>query len=157
MKVHLRFDSTNSVHSRFTIFVNGKNSGNLCMSPDEADWFYLSLEKGCKELSIPNATPIEFVGSGTHRPNELIPPVPLSLSSLPPEEKKKKYSIRNHLDWEVGQVETEYDPIAAYACLVQASSAMLRDAGYNAVEILVSPDSKKDKSSMAKLWEEEIK
>lgn len=76
MKIHYRFDSTDGHHTRATIFVNGANCGSLCMSPDEADWFYLVLDIGCSALSPESLTPIDFVGSGIHRPDEPIPPVP---------------------------------------------------------------------------------
>lgn len=76
MKIHLRYDSTNQAHTRLTIFVNGRNTGQLCMSPDEADWFYLALERGCTSLSPAGLPPIELIGSGSHRPDAPIPPVP---------------------------------------------------------------------------------
>lgn len=73
-----------------TMFVSGKNCGSLTMSPDEADWFYLALERGCKAVSPPGLKPLEFVGSGSHRPNELIPPLPETNS------KPKWYGFHKH-------------------------------------------------------------
>lgn len=46
----------------------------------------------------------------------------------------RRWSIRNHLGHEVGTVETEHDPIAAYAVNVNAPSSRLKDAGYTATE-----------------------
>lgn len=65
-KVHFRFDSRNEVHSRITLFVNGKNSGQLCMSPEEADWLYHVIAKGCVALSPDGIPPFEFVGTGSN-------------------------------------------------------------------------------------------
>lgn len=39
-KVHLKADSANGVHTRFTIFMNGANCGQLCMREDEAIFFH---------------------------------------------------------------------------------------------------------------------
>ena len=64
MKVHLRFDSTNDAHTRITIFVSGKNCGELAMSPAEAIWFHHILAKGCSALSPPGLKRIEFISSG---------------------------------------------------------------------------------------------
>lgn len=58
MKIHLRFDNYNEQHTRLTLFTNGQNNGQLCLSPAEADWFYLALHAGCEQMKI------EFVGSG---------------------------------------------------------------------------------------------
>lgn len=40
MKVHLRADYANGVHTRFTVFMNGGNCGQLCMREDEAVFFH---------------------------------------------------------------------------------------------------------------------
>jgi hypothetical protein len=78
MNVHFRFNESNSVHTKATIFINGKNTGELCMSPDEADWLYLIIENGCEALSPIGLPPIKFVGSGCHRPDEPLGPPPSS-------------------------------------------------------------------------------
>ena len=70
MKIHIRFDETYASHTWMTVFVNGKSNGTLCMSPDEADWFYSVVEKGSKMFGI------EFLGNGTHRLDAPIPPIP---------------------------------------------------------------------------------
>lgn len=40
MKLHLRADSANGVHTRFTVFMNGANCGQLCMTEEEAIFFH---------------------------------------------------------------------------------------------------------------------
>jgi len=40
MKLHLRADEANGTHTRFTVFMNGANCGQLCMSEDEAIFFH---------------------------------------------------------------------------------------------------------------------
>jgi hypothetical protein len=40
MNVHLRADEANGTHTRFTVFVNGANCGQLCMREDEAIYFH---------------------------------------------------------------------------------------------------------------------
>jgi len=76
MKIHIKFTGTDPQHSHMSVFVNGQCCGELCMSPDEADWFYLCVQAGAKALSPPGTVPIEFVGSGTHRPDEYLNPPP---------------------------------------------------------------------------------
>ena len=39
MKLHLRADSANGIHTKFTVFVNGANCGQLTMSEEEALFF----------------------------------------------------------------------------------------------------------------------
>lgn len=58
MNIVLRADDANGVHTRFTVFVNGANSGQLCMGEDEAITFYMILQHGC------NAKLDEFLGKG---------------------------------------------------------------------------------------------
>jgi len=72
MRIHYRFDSSNEQHTHQTIFINGRNCGTLCTSPDEADWLYLVIEKGCEVLSPKGLPPIEFQGSGSHRPDQAL-------------------------------------------------------------------------------------
>lgn len=40
MKLHLRADEANGVHTRFTVFMNGANCGQLCMNEEEAVFFH---------------------------------------------------------------------------------------------------------------------
>ena len=40
MKVHFRADEANGVHTKFTVFMNGANCGQLTMSEDEACYFH---------------------------------------------------------------------------------------------------------------------
>lgn len=40
MKLHLRADSANGAHTRFTVFMNGANCGELCMTEEEALFFH---------------------------------------------------------------------------------------------------------------------
>jgi hypothetical protein len=40
MKTHLRADSANGKHTRFTVFMNGGNCGQLCMTEEEAIYFH---------------------------------------------------------------------------------------------------------------------
>jgi len=56
--IHLRADSANGKHTRFTVFVNGANCGQLCMLEDEAILFHDALTFG-RYL-----TPEEIVSSG---------------------------------------------------------------------------------------------
>lgn len=48
MKIHLRAYATNSTHTRFHVFVNSKNVGDLTMSPDEACNFHQIVQMGCQ-------------------------------------------------------------------------------------------------------------
>lgn len=64
MKIHIRFDESNEQHTRFTVFVNGANAGQLCMQTEEAVTFYQIVMLGCgKGID-------EFVGSGKVWPPE---------------------------------------------------------------------------------------
>lgn len=70
MKINLRFVSSNPDHTHMTLFVNGKNSGNLCMSPAEATKFSHVLDKGAKHLNSENGTArYEFSGKFADLPN----------------------------------------------------------------------------------------
>ncbi len=40
MKVHLRADEATKQHTKFTVFMNEKNCGQLCMSEEEAIFFH---------------------------------------------------------------------------------------------------------------------
>ena len=64
MKITLRADSTNPAHTRFTVFVNGANCGQLTMRVDEANAFYMIVSNGC------HPTLDEFLGKGRWSPTE---------------------------------------------------------------------------------------
>ncbi len=58
MRIHLRADSANGTHTRFTVFIDGANCGQLCMNEAEACAFYLIVHNGVnKKLD-------QFIGSG---------------------------------------------------------------------------------------------
>jgi len=40
MKIHLRADEADGQHTKFTIFMNGANCGQLVMNEDEAVFFH---------------------------------------------------------------------------------------------------------------------
>lgn len=69
MKVHLRFDSHNLQHCHMTIFVDGQNTGHLCMSPAQSMWFHHMLSNGATGLKMPSddggKRGIHFVASGS--------------------------------------------------------------------------------------------
>ncbi len=46
MKIHLRADSTNKEHTRFIIFIDGKNCGEVCMGTQDARKFSNALQNG---------------------------------------------------------------------------------------------------------------
>ena len=49
MKLHLRADSVNTFHVRFTVFMNEANCGQLCMEIDEGLFFHdLILQSTCR-------------------------------------------------------------------------------------------------------------
>jgi len=53
MNLHLRADSVNQNHLHFTVFVDGQNSGQLCMDPEQALNF-ASLMQFCHDtLGVP--------------------------------------------------------------------------------------------------------
>jgi hypothetical protein len=58
MKIHMRFDESTAEHQWITLFIDGKNSGRLCMSPEQATTLHIVL---CQGLHMPND---EFVSSG---------------------------------------------------------------------------------------------
>lgn len=58
MKIHMRFDDSNPTHTRFTIFIDGKNCGQLCMGTEESVRFHNIVNDGC----IPPFE--EFISSG---------------------------------------------------------------------------------------------
>lgn len=65
MNVHYRFDGGNAQHARVTLFLNGKSTGQLCLSPGEAIWLHHILHKGCQALSPKWTEPVKFLSSGT--------------------------------------------------------------------------------------------
>lgn len=58
MKIHMRFDRSDAAHQWVTLFIDGQNSGSLCMSPEQAITFHIVLQQG---LHMPND---EFISSG---------------------------------------------------------------------------------------------
>ena len=40
MKFHLRADEANGTHTKITVFANGGNCGQLCMTEEEALFFH---------------------------------------------------------------------------------------------------------------------
>jgi len=58
MKITLRADEANGTHTRFTVFANGANCGQLCMREDEATAFYMIISNGV------SPTMDEFLGKG---------------------------------------------------------------------------------------------
>jgi len=43
MKVNLRGDEANGTHTKFTVFMNEANCGQLCMTEEEAIFFHDAL------------------------------------------------------------------------------------------------------------------
>jgi len=66
MKIHLRADSADGTHTKFTVFMNGANCGQLCMREDEALFFYHVIELSAWLLKGED----EFLGSGNWQPKE---------------------------------------------------------------------------------------
>jgi hypothetical protein len=57
MKIHLRIDSSDPSHTRFTVFANGANCGDLCMTTNEFANFHQIVNLGCcKEVDEFNST-----------------------------------------------------------------------------------------------------
>lgn len=58
--LHLRFKTeiSNDSHAVVTIFFNGKNIGDLKMTPAEAIWFHHILSSGCESLDF------KFISTG---------------------------------------------------------------------------------------------
>jgi len=50
MRIHLRANSADSRHVHMTLFVNGANCGELCMTVEEANQFHAILAVGCSRL-----------------------------------------------------------------------------------------------------------
>ena len=59
MKIHLRFNESNSEHTRVTIFVNDANCGELCLRTSEVGSFHQIVSMGCVGRDD------EFKSSGT--------------------------------------------------------------------------------------------
>lgn len=49
MRIHLRGDSANGVHTWFSVFVNGALAGQLVMRDEEASTFYQIVQHGCAD------------------------------------------------------------------------------------------------------------
>ena len=50
MRINLRVDTDGASHTHFTMFVNGGNAGNLCLTREEFEQFCATLYTG---LSMP--------------------------------------------------------------------------------------------------------
>lgn len=59
MKLHLRGDSANGIHTKFTVFMNEANCGQLCMKEEDAVFFHNIVLSSTYRL--PND---EFISSG---------------------------------------------------------------------------------------------
>ena len=59
MKIALRADAADGTHTRFTVFINGANCGQLCMLEKEAVDFYFIVHNGCN-----TKLGDEFLGKG---------------------------------------------------------------------------------------------
>ena len=58
MKIHIRFDESNAVHTHFTLFIGGQNCGQLCTGTEDAVMLHSIIANGC------NDDYDEFVSSG---------------------------------------------------------------------------------------------
>ena len=58
MKIHIRFDDSNELHTIFTVFLNGGNCGQLTTRTDEAAYLHQIISNGCVD-SVD-----EFVSTG---------------------------------------------------------------------------------------------
>ena len=59
MNIILRANSVNETHTKFTVFINKANCGELCMLEKDAVTFYFIVANGCyKSLDT-------FLGKGT--------------------------------------------------------------------------------------------
>jgi hypothetical protein len=56
MKIHLRVNSTNPRHTRFTVFMNGANCGTLVMTNEEFEKFRDLLRRGAGDRVDLNAS-----------------------------------------------------------------------------------------------------
>lgn len=70
MKIHIRYDETYARHTQMTVFINGQNTGRLCMDTQDADRFYLAVREGCENFPIELKAPLSFKGSGPGIPDE---------------------------------------------------------------------------------------
>ena len=58
MKIHMRFSSSNAMHTAFTLFLNNANCGTLVARTDEAAHLHQIIAHGCAD-SVD-----EFISSG---------------------------------------------------------------------------------------------
>lgn len=47
MKLHMRFDESNAKHTRFTVFIDGRNCGQLCCGTEDVVSLHMILAHGC--------------------------------------------------------------------------------------------------------------
>ena len=59
MKIHLKINSSNPKHTRFTVFINEANCGTLTMLNDEFASFHQIVAMGCGDRID------EFMSTGT--------------------------------------------------------------------------------------------
>ncbi len=65
MKLHLRIDSSNKIHTRFTIFEKGINCGQVCMTSYGFAQFHQIVFHGCAPWD-------EMVSTGEFTNSELL-------------------------------------------------------------------------------------
>lgn len=63
MKIHLRADSVTKEHTRITVFIDGKNCGDLCLGTEDARVFCNVIADGVSAGNIGN-----FITSGNWNP-----------------------------------------------------------------------------------------
>ena len=51
MQLHLRADEANGTHTKFTVFLNGANCGQLCMREEESIYFHELVLRSNYKLS----------------------------------------------------------------------------------------------------------
>ena len=72
----MRADECNPTHTRFTVFVNGANCGQLCMRADEATSFHQIVSLGCCDKVDEFRSSGKWILTTTSRPegqNGLLP------------------------------------------------------------------------------------
>ena len=60
MKIHLRVNSSNPRHTRFTVFMNGANCGTLVMTNEEFEKFRDLLRRGAGDIIDLNASGVIY-------------------------------------------------------------------------------------------------
>lgn len=71
MKIHLKFkENSNITHSKMTLFINGKNCGEIITSPPEAIWLHHIISHGVDVLGRPGLRDFKFESSGSNNIDE---------------------------------------------------------------------------------------